>query len=273
MAEGQPDEVLAQLFKRVYQAFKETDTQSTTIGRLPIKTPKQETVKPVASRSTVTLEPAKKATTKKAASSPRKVNKVLLVKQTGEWSTATVVRSELTDQLTIVVKVSDASQKAFMTSLLRQANQLGSIVLNEHTYVCRNTEIHTRTEGTQETWHLRTTSQPPNQRAEITYGGVTPNAIAESRMRLLLLNESPPSDQSYNRYFGSTMTMTFSESPLPALYQQVNKKIALFNELAPLIITWYLQVNNLVEHILRLTFSLKGSQLTVRLFETRIFES
>ena len=60
------------------------------------------------------------------------------------------------------------------------------------------------------------------------------------------------------------MTMTFGESPLPALYQQVNKKIALFNELAPLIITWYLQVNSLIEHVPRLTFSLKGSQLTVR---------
>lgn len=264
MAEGQPDEVLAQLFKRVYQAFKETDTKSTTIRRQPTRTPKQEIVKPVSSRSTVTLEPAKKVSTKKVINGPRKVNKVLLVKQTGEWSTATVVRSELTDQLTVVIKVASATQKAFMTSLLRQANQLSSIVLNEHTYVCRNTEIHTKTEGTQETWHLRTTPQPPNQRAEVTYSGVTPNAVAESRMRLLLLNEPQPSDQSYNRSFGSSMTMTFSESPLPALYQQVNKKIASFNELAPLVITWYLQVNNLVEHILRLTFSLKGSQLTVR---------
>jgi hypothetical protein len=264
MAEGQPDEVFAQLFKRVYQAFKETDAKSTTIGRLPTKTTKQEMVKPVASRSTVTLEPAKKASAKRPVNSTQKVNKSLLVKKTGEWSVVTVVRSELTDELAIVLKATDASQKVFLTTLSRQSNQLGSIVLNEHTYICRNTEIHVKTEGTQETWHLKSTLQPLNSRAEITYSGVSPNTVAESRIRLLLLNESPPSDHSYNRYFGSSMMMDFDVSPLPTLYHQLKKQETAFKAIVPLIATWYLQVNNLIEHILKLTFSLKGTQVTIR---------
>lgn len=266
---GQSEQVFSQVFNRVYSIFVEPPTKAAR--RVIAKTPKLNEADEVIAKQTGVVTVKNPAANKSASTVKNKtinngqkgLNKALLVKRNGEWAVITVTKSELAIELNLVLKSANSNQKAFLSSL-RQRDQLSSIVLGNQTHICKNTEIYTKTEGMQETWHLKADLQQQSNRAEITYSSITPNKLAELRTRLLLLNEPLPSEQSSIRFFGNNMIREFDTSPLPALYQQLNKQAAPFKQAAPLIAAWFLQINNIVEHILKLTLTLKSNWLTVQ---------
>ena len=258
MLKGEANKVFTQVFKRVYAAFQQQDLT-------PVKRARVAATEPA-----ITTRPLKKPTrsitvspmTKPANSSTAK--KALLVKQNGDWEVVTVTHSQLAStDLMMVVKATTPAQRAFLLSL-RQADQLSSVVFDLQTHVCRNVNVHFQTEGTRESWHIKTAVQLPNRRAEVTYGSTTPDKQAEIRARLLLLDELPVNDQSPFSYLFGVTQLNNGHSPLPTLYQQLNRQLAAFKQTAPLIITWFLQTHYIVDTIHTLTFTLKGDQATVR---------
>ncbi|QJD81545.1 toll/interleukin-1 receptor domain-containing protein [Spirosoma rhododendri] len=259
MSPGQVDQILTQVFTRVYEFFVKPTT--------PAKSGKKSTSK-ITPEPVVQPSPDKRPVRIKLESRPKQTensrsggNKALLVKQTGEWEMITVTKSSVKNNLTVSLNATTSQQRAFLTSL-RQQNQLKSIVLGLQTYVCTDVDIHQQTEGTKETWHLTASVQALARKAQITFSAVTPDMQAEAQAKLLLLNTPLPNDQSYP-YRLTSLAAPFTASCFPALFSQLSKQQALFKQAAPLIATWFLQMNNIVEHILLLSLTLKGKVLDV----------
>jgi hypothetical protein len=258
MSKGQSEQVFAQLFKRIYEAFQQTTLKS-------VQRVKLETVEPPAiskrSRSKENITPELTVLPIKKIVSPPKSKKALLVKRNGDWEVLTIIQSESEIDLTLAIKATNTQQQAFLTSL-RNTDQLSVVVLGFQTYQCKNATVQVKTEGAQETWHIKTTLQQQNLRAQVTFSSITPDMQAESRARLLLLDEPISVDQLYYRHMN--MLIDFESSPFPALYQHFKKQAEPFKQAAALIATLLLQINNIVEHILKLELSLKANILTVR---------
>jgi len=165
--------------------------------------------------------------------------------------------------LDMVLRPSTAVQKAFLNSLRQPDNLLG-LVFRFQTYLCKMQSLTVKMEGQRETWHLIASRQEINHRTEMTYNSISPDMQAEAQAKLILLDESTPlSNKSIWGYRGSYLS-SFTESPLPTLYQMLSGKSPSFTTTAPLVATWCLHLNNVVEHILKLRFTLKGNELNVQ---------
>lgn len=256
LSRGQVDEVLSQVHNRVHELFQapaskpKSRSAVRSSGEMKLTRPvKADTGKAAGGKKT----PARSVATGKAA---------LLVKQSGEWAVVTVRSSSVHSQLSMELSTTDPAVRVFL-STVRTKRELAGLVLGLQTYVCSNVEIHQKTEGTKQTWHLQAEVQEPNRRAGVSYNGVTPAMQAEVHARLLLLNEPLPKTGSP---FGFVPlgTLPFDKSPLPALFQQGKRRKAAFEQAAPLVAVWFLQMSGIVEHLLRLSLTLTGNVSKVR---------
>jgi hypothetical protein len=271
LTEGQVNQTLFQVAKRVHEIF--------------VAPAKKATVKPVvtsvavAKKSAVLPEPpgatAKKtaASTKKkgvAASLPTKskaasmtgTQQALLVRRSGEWEVIPVQQVRIGKQLEMALRPATPAQVAFLTTLRQSHDSLASVVFRWHSYRCTQQDLHAVTENNRETWHLTADTQELSARTEITYSNLTPDMQAQARAELLLLNTQPP-EQSPMRWLSGSGLSDLAGSPFPALYQQVSGSATRFKQVAPLVITWFLHFTNTVQHIMRLSLTLKGQNVVV----------
>lgn len=263
LTKGQADEVFDQISNRVRGIFVSPAT--------PMK----------AKTRNATLPSAKgKDLSKNLGKTPRKAlpvstnkkpdsrtdaagNSALLVLETGEWEVVRVKEAKQSKQLELTISQPTQTQRAFLTSL-RQGAVLSSVVYRLKLHLCSLADIFTNNVGSQETWRLVLTLKELTRRPGITYGGISPSTQAQALARLLLLN-TPLPDQS-GLFFGNFHSNTnaqFDHSPLPSLYRSLNRQSAPFKIAATLVITWYLQINDIVEYILKLSLTMKGSSVTV----------
>lgn len=261
--EGQVDEVFSQLYNRIHEIFIGPSVKILNIRRSKQKksfasigqTAKQveTSTKPSATKKSYPLDESVNARSSNA----------LLVKRTGEWLAVPVAKGKVGDEISLELHLTTSSQRAFVSSL-RQNDNLGSIVFRSQTYICKSQDIQMQTNGTREVWLLKTIIQAISRRVDVTYGLMKPEKQAELNARVLLLDQTPANEQSSFGYYSNHTQINNGHSPLPALYQQLGKQALAFKQIAPLIITWFLQTNNIVEHIHKMTFNLKADNLTVR---------
>jgi hypothetical protein len=274
ISEGQVDEIFFQLFQRIYALFVAPEGKNNSTKNTPrntIRTDKLTSPNSSSSKASALVveknqkRPKLDPTLKKLATSKKKSlnDSALLVKRTGEWEIIRVTQSQISETLTLVLHASTPVQRAFLTSL-RQSNTLTSISYGLQTFMCKMQSIQTKTEKNQETWHLQAIIQEFNRRTEMTINGITPDMQAQTRARLLLLNELAPKDTNPFWSLGSTVLVEIKESPFPTLYKMLHNQPTAFKKATSLIATWYLQISNTVEHILKLDLSLKGQVLAVR---------
>ncbi|PRY22724.1 TIR domain-containing protein [Spirosoma oryzae] len=266
MSEGQIDEILSQLYSRVLDIF--TKPASRPVPDRIVKTNQanesEVTEKPRTTRLPIKSEkvPLGRTNVKKSATTQHTSN-ALLVKRTGEWLVAPVSNGSISHEVSLELKLTTVAQRTFVASL-RQSDNLAGIVFRSQTYSCKSQDIQMRTIGTKETWHLTASIKPANRSAEITYSSITPDQQAEIRARLLLLDELPTTNQSPFGFMSAITQINGGQSPLPALYQQLNKESVVFKQAAPLILTWFLQTHAVIDNIHKLTLMLKTDRLTVR---------
>ena len=87
---------------------------------------------------------------------------------------------------------------------------------------------------------------------------------AEEQVRLLLLDEQASNDNADFWNFSRNYPFNIKEFPFPVLYKLLSKQPSNFRKAIPLIATWFLQLSNTVEHILKLEFSLKNKELKIK---------
>jgi len=102
-----------------------------------------------------------------------------------------------------------------------------------------------------------------NHQTELTVNSITPDMQAEARAKILLLDQKAAQDVNRFYYMSFGSRISIEESPFPALFQQI-KQPGSFRQAVTLVATWYLHMNNIVEHILKLDLQLKGQQLKVQ---------
>lgn len=257
---GEVDDVFYQVYKRIYGIFA-APTSNTSRSALP-KAIKSETVKePTPSKTKSTVTRLQKKKPDKVSTSDNST-KALLVKSTGEWLVIPVVKGVVNDEIQLDMRVNTSGQRAFLRSL-RQYNNLDSIVFKSQTYFCKSQDLQMNTTGNQEVWHVKGMLSTSNRQLGVTYGYIGLENQAEINARLLLLNEKPTKDQSLPFFFHPTLP-NGGESPLPILYKQLNRQAAAFKQNAVLIMTWFLQVSNVVQHIHKLSFTLREDTLSVQ---------
>lgn len=282
LTKGQVNQVLAQLHDRVLSEFEtprksnrvvRTSARATNViaesSRIPIFSSKKSRQLAVpkleAKDSSAAMSRAKvnRAKTTPREAKPATSKLALLVTQQGDWEAIPVSKSAVGTELLLHLRPTQPEQRAFLATL-RQRTDLSSVVVGAQTYQCRQISLTTVTEGSTESWHLQAAYQVPGARTEITYNGISPTVQAEARASLLLLDERPVDDHRTSLWNLNSGMTEVSGSPLPQLYQHLNRQTARFNQLAPLVAAWFLQFSNTVEHILRLEIELKNGQLTVR---------
>ncbi len=290
ISEGQVDEEFFKLFQRVHGIFVKPTPQrnpaKTAAGKatktaklLSSAATKPAATKPAAAKpaaakpaaaqvKATTLAITKRPKITKAAAMPKKPTEplksrsysALLVKQNGDWGVLPVSQSEIGRVLSLTLHSTTPAQRSFLISL-RQYENLSSIVFRDQTYPCTLKSLQSKTEGIQETWHLDATIGQLNPRTEYTLNRITPEMQAQIRARVLLLDEASSNDRALFMGIGSYLEI--KESPFPVLYQLLGKQPAAFNRAAKLIATWYLQMSDTVEHIVKLNLSLKGQSMSV----------
>jgi TIR domain len=274
LSEGQINQVLLQVYQRVYEIFTAPTKPARVVvapaksSIAPAKPSKSAAVaKPNAKTAAVASPPKAKSLKAPASAKAAQIGiaqAALLVKRSGEWAVFPVKQAKIGTRLEMVLSPANAGQIAFLTTL-RQANHdpLASVVFRFQTYFCKLRDLDSITENNRENWHLHADLQTRHASTEITYNSITPDMQAQGRAELLLLN-TQPHEQNQSRWFsGSGLLTDVAGSPFPALYKHVNGQAALFKQAAPLIATWFLHLTNTVQHILKLTLTPKGQNLTV----------
>lgn len=267
LTSGQADQVFHQLSNRVRGIFVPASIPATPKTRKVKSAPIKKEASPAASAKTV-----KSATPKAKVARAKKTavhridpagNSALLVLKTGQWEIVKIKEAKQSNQLELSINQPNAQQRVFLVAL-RQSSDLSSVVYRSQLHLCSLADIFTDNVGSQETWRLVLTIQKTNPRAEISYGSMSLTMQAEASARLLLL-DTPLPNQSGMFYggFSSNTSAKFERSPLPTVYRLYNGKAAPFKIAAILICTWYLQINNVVEHILLLSLTMKGDSVTV----------
>jgi hypothetical protein len=272
LTDGQVNQTLFQVAKRVHEIFvappKKPVTKpivtSVTVAKKAAAAPADqpsETAKKATPRSLKTPAPEASSAKPKVASATG-TQQALLVRRSGEWEVIPVQHAKIGKQLEMALRPATPAQVAFLTTLRQSRDGLASVVFRWHSYRCTLQDLHAVTENNRETWHLTAETQELSARTEVTYSNLTPDMQAQARAELLLLNAQPP-EQSPMRWLSSSGLSDLTGSPLPALYQQVGGAAARFKQVAPLVITWFLHFTNTVQHILRLSLTLKGQSLIV----------
>lgn len=272
LSEGQVNQTLFQVAKRVHEIFMAPAKKAVA---KPVVTSAAVTQKAIKPPAAAPLETGKKATPRglrKAASAtpaPRRgvasasgTQQALLVKRSGEWEVMPVQHAKIGKQLEMALRPTTASQVAFLTALRQSGDALASVVFRWHSYRCTQQDLHAVTENNRETWNLIADTQELLARTEVTYSNLTPDMQAQARAELLLLNTQPP-EQSPMRWLSSGGFNDLAASPMPALFRQVGSSPARFKQVAPLVLTWFLHFTNTVQHILRLSLTLKGQIVTI----------
>lgn len=270
LSEGQLDEVLLQVYGRVYEIFVQPVPPAKSVKSTHQVTVKTSRSKPAARQPKKlkdTVETSKSPTqfdssANRVPSRSASQDNALLVVRTGEWEMIPTQQSLVGETLELVLLPANAVQRAFLTNL-RTGSNLEGIAFRMQTHLCKLQSLHTKTEGRQETWHLTAIRQEMNHRTQITINGISPDQVAIATARLLLLNEIDSMDRPFGWGYGSSSLIEIKTSPFPVLYQLFPQQATAFNKVAPLVATWLLQLSNTVEHILTLKLSLKGKMLKV----------
>lgn len=268
LTEGQVNQTLFQVAKRIHEIFSAPAAAPKPVRKVTVAAPKQPTAAPAALEKAASPKAGRKsslATTlaKPAAARTATAKNALLVRRTGEWEVVAVDQASIGNQLVMTLRPSAAAQVAFLATLRQSRDGLASVVFGQHTYRCTLRELHAVTEQGRDTWHLTADTQELGMRTELTYSSLTPDMQAQARAELLLLNTHPPEQSPLRWLSGSGLLSEITDSPLPALYQQVGSQPARFKQVAPLVLTWFLHFTNTVQHILKLSLTLKGNNLTV----------
>lgn len=272
LQEGQVEQVLVQLYRRIRDAYHEAPKPAaaprkptTTLRAKPTATPtpapapkaKPEAAPKGALDKPKALPPARTLT----RSAATKSQLALLVNQRGEWATLPLLKASLGTTLDLILQATTAEQRAYLNQLRQRSDLLG-FVIGTDTHLARLTELKMQVEGSTQSWHLsaQPTDRPPP--TEMTYNGITPAMQAQSRARLLLLNDqNPAGDRGFS--WGGGNLPTPPDSPLLTLYQQVSSNVTEFNRLAPLIATWFLHLTAVVEDILTMKITARGKQARI----------
>ena len=98
---------------------------------------------------------------------------------------------------------------------------------------------------------------------DVVFMNSTPVQQADIKARLLLLNERPTENNSRSPFSGYNSVPENYINPLFALYHHLGRKPDQFNQVAPLVASWYLQMGSMVTDIFRLEIHAKGSKLIV----------
>jgi len=272
LTDGQVNQTLFQVAKRVHEIFVAPSKKpvakpvvtSVAVAKKAVAVPTDQpsaAVKKAASRNLKTPAPEATSTKSKTASATG-TQQALLVRRSGEWEVIPVQHAKIGKQLEMALRPATPAQVAFLTTLRQSRDGLASVVFRWHSYRCTLQDLHAVTENNRETWHLTAETQELSARTEVTYSNLTPDMQAQARAELLLLNAQPP-EQSPMRWLSGSGLNDLTGSPLPALYQQVGGSAIRFKQVAPLVITWFLHFTNTVQHILRLSLTLKGQGLIV----------
>lgn len=251
---GEVNKTLVKLFTRVDELFAAAGPAAT---------------KPVATTatkvSTAVLAPTQPALSLPETSSPA-APLALLVKADGQWETIAVTFSQIGGgDLSLTLQPASPLQRAFLTSL-SQHNALSSIVYNEQTYLCKLRNLDSFTEGHKtESWKLVASLQTLPTPQDMIYNGISPATQAQSKANILLLNEQP-AESNTRSPFGMLLRVAKDfVPPLFALYHTLKRDSEQFQQVAPLVAAWYLQMSGIVVDIFQLTTQLNGNRLTIAL--------
>jgi len=249
LAPGEVNKTLVKLFTRVDELFAAAGPAATK----PVAT--------AASKVTnVALTPALSLSETPSSAAPL----ALLVKADGQWETVAVTFSQIGGgELSLTLQPTSPLQRAFLTSLT-QHNALSSIVYNEQTYLCKLRDLDSFTEGNKmESWKLVASLQTLPTSQDMIYNGISPAAQAQSKANILLLNERL-AESNIRSPFGRLMRVAEDYvPPLFALYHTLKRDSERFQQVAPLVAAWYLQMSGIVADILQLTTQLNGNKLTI----------
>lgn len=278
LSEGQVDQIFNQVYKRVREIFvvkaKPISKAKSAVGlenaekklaRATADSRKGIKETKLGKATNEITSTAKKTLQKKASPISRKAieDHALLVKKNGEWEVIIVGQSQIGENLRLVLLPTTPIQRAFLASL-RSSDELASVVFNLHTFPVRMKQLESKTENKRESWHLEATVHELQKRSEWTINNVTPDMQAQSRAKMLFINESASINDRSNWNFGSNLSTDIKGSPFPTLYQLLNKKVDAFKKIAPLVATWFLHYSNIVEHIILLNLQVKNGVLTVK---------
>jgi hypothetical protein len=250
-----PSEVnkaLVKLFTRVDELFAAAGPAATKpVDTTSVKVP------------TAVLTPSQPALSLPETPSPA-APLALLVKADGQWETIAVTFSQIGGgELSLTLQPATPLQRAFLTSLT-QHNALSSIVYNEQTYSCKLRNLDSFTEGNKtESWKLVASLQTLSTPQDMTYNGISPAAQAQSKANLLLLNERSTENDTRSPFGMLLRVAKDYVPPLFALYHTLKRDSERFQQVAPLVATWHLQMSGIVVNILQLTTQLNGNRLTI----------
>ena len=256
---GEVNRVLVKLFQRVAELFaapsKPTHPRPVA-DKAPRKEPQQASI-PAVSQAV-----AEGAGLLSAPSQP--APQALLVKADGQWNTIAVTFSQIGNrQLSLTLQPNTPLKRAFLTNLT-QRNALSSVVYNEQTYSCVLRELDSFTEGGRtESWRLTADTKDLSTPQDIVFNGIQSIDQARVKAQAILLNQRPANDQERSP-FGRFLTIPEDYiSPLFVLYHTLQRNIQQFQQIAPLVAAWHLQMHGIVTDIFELSIQLRGAKLSV----------
>jgi hypothetical protein len=258
MTPAEANKTLVKLFRRVDELFAAAPHAPVPApaAKASEKEPKKEPAPP-------TPAPALQINSSQPAGPPPLL--ALLVKSDGQWEAIAVSFSQIRGggEINLTLQPATPMQRAFLASLTQRAT-LGSIVYNEQTYPCQLRDLSAVTEGGRtESWKLVADSKEMPRSNDLMYFVGSPEEYAQSMSRLLLLNERPTENNGYSPFGVLSSISEDYINPLFALYHHLGRKPEQFNQVAPLVASWYLQMGRMVTDIFRLEVQVVGAQLVV----------
>lgn len=253
---GEVNKVLVKLFTRVDELFAAAGPTATKPAAPAAVKAQTETFAPKPPVEIVAPDPAETP----APAAPL----ALLVKADGQWETVAVTFSQVGGgEISLTLQPTTPVQRAFLTSL-SQRNALSGIVYNEQTYQCKLRNLNSFTEGIRtESWKLTADLQSLSTPQDMTFNGISPAAQAQSKANLLLLNERPAENTSRSPFGMFTSVPKDYVPPLFSLYHMLKRNAEHFQQVAPLVAAWYLQMSGIVMDIFQLTTQLNGTKLII----------